>query len=57
MTWQIRFDKEAISMITTGIDCGAMNSKTVILKEGKIIGKGMVLSGKSRYEPRECPRT
>jgi benzoyl-CoA reductase subunit D len=32
-------------MITAGIDCGAKNTKTVILKEGQIIGKGMVLTG------------
>ena len=27
-------------MITAGIDCGAKNTKTVIIKDGKIIGKG-----------------
>ncbi|UCG08752.1 MAG: hypothetical protein JSV83_08925 [Desulfobacterales bacterium] len=32
-------------MITAGIDCGAKNTKTIIMKDGKIIGKGMVLSG------------
>jgi benzoyl-CoA reductase subunit D len=32
-------------MITAGIDCGAKNTKTVILKNGKIIGKGTVLTG------------
>jgi benzoyl-CoA reductase subunit D len=32
-------------MITAGIDCGAKNTKTVILKDGKIIGKGIVLTG------------
>jgi benzoyl-CoA reductase subunit D len=32
-------------MITAGIDCGAKNTKTIIMKEGKIIGKAMVLSG------------
>ncbi len=32
-------------MITAGIDCGAKNTKTVILKEREIIGKGMVLTG------------
>lgn len=32
-------------MITAGIDCGAKNTKTVILKDGKIIGKGSVLTG------------
>jgi len=32
-------------MITTGIDCGAKNTKTIILQDGKIIGKGKVLTG------------
>lgn len=32
-------------MITAGIDCGAKNTKTVIMKDGKIIGKGEVLTG------------
>lgn len=32
-------------MITAGIDCGAKNTKTIILKNGEIIGKGMVLTG------------
>jgi len=32
-------------MITAGIDCGAKNTKTVILKDGKIIGKGKALTG------------
>ncbi|MBW1705496.1 MAG: CoA activase [Deltaproteobacteria bacterium] len=32
-------------MITAGIDCGARNTKTVILKDGEIIGKGSVLTG------------
>ncbi len=32
-------------MITAGIDCGAKNTKTVILQDGKIIGKGRVLTG------------
>jgi len=31
-------------MITAGIDCGAKNTKTVLLKDAKIIGKGMVLT-------------
>ena len=31
-------------MITAGIDCGAKNTKTIILKDGKIIGKGSVLT-------------
>ncbi len=32
-------------MITAGIDFGAKNTKTIILKDGKIIGKGSVLTG------------
>jgi benzoyl-CoA reductase subunit D len=36
---------EVEEMITAGIDCGAKNTKAVILKDGKIIGKGMVLTG------------
>jgi len=32
-------------MITAGIDCGAKNTKTVIVRDGKIIGKGKVLTG------------
>ena len=32
-------------MITAGIDCGAKNTKTIILKDGNIIGKGMVPTG------------
>src|SRR5271157_5094936 len=32
-------------MITAGIDCGAKNTKTVILKDDKIIGRGSVLTG------------
>jgi benzoyl-CoA reductase subunit D len=32
-------------MITAGIDCGAKNTKSVIIKDGKIIGKGSVLTG------------
>jgi benzoyl-CoA reductase subunit D len=32
-------------MITAGIDCGAKNTKTVIMKDGKIIGRGTVLTG------------
>jgi benzoyl-CoA reductase subunit D len=32
-------------MITAGIDCGAKNTKTVIMKDGKITGKGKVLTG------------
>ncbi len=32
-------------MITAGIDCGAKGTKTVILKDGKIIGKAAVPTG------------
>lgn len=32
-------------MITAGIDCGAKNTKTIVLKDGKIAGKGIVLTG------------
>jgi benzoyl-CoA reductase subunit D len=32
-------------MITAGIDCGAKNTKTVILQDDKIIGRGSVLTG------------
>jgi len=32
-------------LITAGIDCGAKNTKTIILKDGEIIGTGMVRSG------------
>ena len=32
-------------MITAGIDCGAKNTKTIIIKDGKIIGKGKRLTG------------
>lgn len=32
-------------MITAGIDCGAQNTKTVILKDGQIIGNASVLTG------------
>lgn len=32
-------------MIVAGIDCGAKNTKTAILKDGQIIGKGLVLTG------------
>jgi len=32
-------------MIIAGIDCGAKNTKSVILRDGKIIGKGMTLTG------------
>lgn len=36
---------EIREMITAGIDCGAKSTKTVIMKDGKIIGKGKVLTG------------
>ncbi|MEE9497656.1 MAG: acyl-CoA dehydratase activase, partial [Desulfobacterales bacterium] len=32
-------------MITAGIDCGAKSTKTIILKDREIIGKGKVLTG------------
>lgn len=32
-------------MITAGIDCGAKNTKTIILQDGEIIGRGKVLTG------------
>ena len=32
-------------MISAGIDCGTKNTKTVIMKDGQIIGKGSVLTG------------
>ncbi|MDP6180553.1 MAG: acyl-CoA dehydratase activase [Desulfatiglandales bacterium] len=32
-------------MLTAGIDCGAKNTNTIILKDGKIVGKGSVLTG------------
>ena len=32
-------------MITAGIDCGAKNTKTIIMKDGEILGKGIVLTG------------
>jgi len=32
-------------MITAGIDCGAKNTKTVIMKDENIIGRGTVLTG------------
>jgi len=35
-------------MITAGIDCGAQNTKTVILKDGVIAGKAKVLTGFDR---------
>jgi benzoyl-CoA reductase subunit D len=32
-------------MMTAGIDCGAKSTKTVILKEGRVIGRGIVPTG------------
>lgn len=32
-------------MITAGIDCGAQNTKIIILKDGEIVGKGLARSG------------
>ena len=32
-------------MIVAGIDCGAKNTKTVIMKDHRIIGKGLVVTG------------
>ena len=32
-------------MITAGIDMGSKNIKVVILKDGEMIGKGLVLAG------------
>jgi len=32
-------------MITAGIDCGAKNTKALIMKDGKILGKAMALTG------------
>jgi benzoyl-CoA reductase subunit D len=32
-------------MISAGIDCGAKNTKTVIMKDQEIIGKGLALTG------------
>ncbi len=32
-------------MITAGIDCGAKNTKTVIVKDGHIVGKAKVITG------------
>ncbi len=42
--------KEVLDMITAGIDCGAKNTKTVILKDGRIIGRGLVLTGFEQSE-------
>jgi activator of 2-hydroxyglutaryl-CoA dehydratase len=32
-------------MITAGIDCGAKNTKTIILKDREIFGRGKVPTG------------
>ena len=32
-------------MITAGIDCGAKNTKTVIIKDGQILAKASVQTG------------
>ena len=32
-------------MITAGIDCGAKNTKTIIIQDSRIVGKGIVLTG------------
>lgn len=32
-------------MIKAGIDCGAKNTKTVIMRDGQIIGRGKILTG------------
>jgi benzoyl-CoA reductase subunit D len=37
-------------MITVGIDCGAKNTKTIIMKDNEIIGKGIVLTGFDQSE-------
>jgi benzoyl-CoA reductase subunit D len=37
-------------MITAGIDCGAKNTKTIIMKDGEIIGKAMVLTGFDQHQ-------
>jgi benzoyl-CoA reductase subunit D len=37
-------------MITAGIDCGAKNTKTVIIKDGKIIGTGHASTGFEQAE-------
>ena len=40
-------------MITAGIDCGAKNTKTIILKDGEIIGRGKVLTGSDQVKAAE----
>jgi len=37
-------------MITAGIDCGAKNTTSVVLKDGEIIGRGIVLTGFEQSE-------
>jgi len=37
-------------MIVAGIDCGAKNTKTVIMKDSQILGKGIVLTGFDQKE-------
>ena len=37
-------------MTTAGIDCGAKNTKAVIMKDGRIMAKGMVLTGFDQKE-------
>ncbi len=32
-------------MIIAGIDCGAKNTKAILMKDGEIVGKGMLLTG------------
>lgn len=32
-------------MITAGIDCGAKNTKTILMRDGEIVGKGIVPTG------------
>jgi benzoyl-CoA reductase subunit D len=39
-----------LNMIAAGIDCGAKTTKAVILKNGEIIGKGIVLTGFEQSE-------
>jgi len=43
-------EKEVFPMMTAGIDCGAKNTKTVILRDGKTIGMGMVPTGFDQAE-------
>lgn len=37
-------------MITAGIDCGAKNTKTIVMNDGEIIGKGMILTGFDQHQ-------